>query len=620
MGSSQSTGKLIDPPDPRKGDPSKGLSISQSEGCDPCNLYVNPGISSSAVTITRDKDPASTKIVINPTIPFEFNFNGEKETVSRLELYHPSPIRIENVQHEAVLVLIGATKSSIYVPIVSGPTPTTLFVSRIATYMRNLTAAQPDKDTKEYEKVQVPTGKDWSLSDIFTKDDSFFTWTMHEWRKEPLQGREALEALRNGYLAYKWVPASTGDKRVIFMQNPITISDSDLRVIQELPMTDPSLPENSIQLDKLFYKAGPPKGCKTCVPIKPPKIDLQAPVSKPGGAGHLSPQTLINIVIGMITGVAGFVAIYFGLRWAISKFGDDFGNTFRGIGIFVYKLIYQFCVAIYQIFKDIFDDGTEKPNLKKESSKFSVINPMFNKKPIAEELPKESVSDLIDKEIPKRSSIIPEKESSIIPKSLTRRNEFEPTPVGQSILPEIKVPNLKKFIPDSESDFIPKSLTRRNPLPSARKMFPPMTRGKEPLAGLPTIEIPKLNKFIPSSDSEFIPKSLTRRNSLPSARSVFGPMKRGKAPIPALPRLPEVELPKISLPTLTPEPKKEEPKKELTDDEKLQKISSPFMRKQIKDIMRNRNLSFDEASTYQKTHGTSGFFRGGEKTRRRTFY
>jgi len=124
-----------------------------------------------------------------------------------------------------------------------------------------------------------------------------------------------------------------------------------------------------------------------------------------------------------------------------------------------------------------------------------------------------------------------------------------------------------------------------------------------------------LNKFIPSSDSEFIPKSLTRRNSLPSARSVFGPMKRGKAPIPALPRLPEVELPKFNLPTLTPEPKKE-----LTDDEKLQKISSPYMRKQIKDIMRNRNMSFDEASTYQKTHGTSGFFRGGEKTRRRTFY
>jgi len=44
------------------------------------------------------------------------------------------------------------------------------------------------------------------------------------------------------------------------------------------------------------------------------------------------------------------------------------------------------------------------------------------------------------------------------------------------------------------------------------------------------------------------------------------------------------------------------------------------MRKQIKDIMRNRNLSFDEASAYQKTHGASGFIRGGEKTRRRTFY
>jgi len=115
---------------------------------------------------------------------------------------------------------------------------------------------------------------------------------------------------------------------------------------------------------------------------------------------------------------------------------------------------------------------------------------------------------------------------------------------------------------------------------------------------------------------------LTRKNPLPSARSLFPPMNRGKAPIPALPRLPEVELPKISLPdftTKTPEPK-EEPKKELTDDEKLEKISSPYMRKQIKDIMRNRNLSFDEASAYQKTHGASGFIRGGEKTRRRTFY
>jgi hypothetical protein len=388
-------------------------------------------------------------------------------------------------------------------------------------------------------------------------------------------------------------------------------------------MTDPSLPENSLLLDKLFYKAGPPKGCKTCVPIKPPKIDLQAPISKPGGAGHLSPQTLINIVIGMITGVVGFVAVYFGLRWAISKFGDDFGKGINSVGIFIAVIIQKIIVAIYQIFKDIFDDSEGKPTLKKESSKFSVKNP------IAEELPKETVSDLIDKEIPKRSSVIPEKESPIIPKSLTRRNEFEPTPVGQSILPEIKIPSLKKFITDSESDIIPKSLTRRNPLPSARKMFPPITRGKEPLAGLPklpTIEMPKLNKFIPSSDSELIPKSLTRRNPLLSARSVFGPMKRGKAPIPALPRLPEVELPKFNLPTLTPEAKEEkkeekkEENKELTDDEKLQNNTNVYMRKQIKDIMRNRNMTYDQAAAYQKTHGTSGFFRGGEKTRRTFFY
>ena len=577
MGSSQSTQKQdIIPPDPRKGDPSKGLSISQSEGCDPCNLYVNPGISSSAVTITRESTNPS-KVVITPTIPFQFTFNGQSDSISRIELFHPSPIRIENVQHDAVIGFIGATKSSIYVPITSGPNPSTNFISPIAVYLQSLGSKLP---SGEYEKIDVPTGKNWSLSDIFKNDDSFFTWTMHDWQ-QVLDHEDA----NNRY--YKWVPTSSAGTRIIFMQNPMVIADSDLRAIQQFPITDPALPINSLQLDHTYYKAGPPKGCKTCVPIKPSGPDLRG-VVQTQGAGHLDAQTLINIFIGTITGVAGFIAVYFALRWALSKFGDDFGNTFKGVGIFIYKIIYQICVAIYQVFKDIFDDGTEKPTLKKESSNFSVINPMFNKKPIAEELPKESVSDLIDKEIPKR----------------------------------------KPFIPEEESEFIPKSLTRRNPLPSARKVFPPMNRGKEPIPALPrlpelpTIEMPKLNKFIPSSDSEFIPKSLTRRNSLPSARSLFSPMKRGKAPIPALPRLPEVELPKISLPDFTaktPEPK-EEPKKELTDDEKLEKISSSYIRKQIKDIMRNRNLSFDQAVAYQKTHGTSGFFRGGEKTRRRTFY
>lgn len=46
-----------------------------------------------------------TKLFIKPSIPFKIELNGKPHTISVMTLMHPSPIRMENVQHDAMLTL-----------------------------------------------------------------------------------------------------------------------------------------------------------------------------------------------------------------------------------------------------------------------------------------------------------------------------------------------------------------------------------------------------------------------------------------------------------------------------------------------------------------------------------
>ena len=147
-----------------------------------------------------------TKAKFIPSIPFQMAFAAKKAalekgkivykdvsesfTVTQMTLYHPSPIRIDSVQADAMLSLNDpsdtAAKYIVLIPLkaVNSGNPSTTFLSKIAPHLFNV--KEPRPDTGEYQESTIPTGADWSLDKLFTLSgdvgsssvkNGFFTWT-----------------------------------------------------------------------------------------------------------------------------------------------------------------------------------------------------------------------------------------------------------------------------------------------------------------------------------------------------------------------------------------------------------------------------------------------------------
>jgi hypothetical protein len=370
--------------DPRTGTYANGLSMApgSSEECDGCNIKIDPGISSSAVSITRDSVDTgrSSRLVIIPSIPFRMQYTDAATTepledkITRIEVYYPSPLRVENVQHDACIAFIGVgSDSHVFVPLVAGPNAKTKFISKLTPFLAPMTTGTGQKvssdgklidgpyfnsATGKFGKIDVPSGNDWSLSDIFSGNDSFFTWTPKGLKlSEPMvidakssptdaintnllnlvpeaskakifdyRGFNYFPKANTKYNFYRWDDDTNIKSRYIFMQNPITISASDLMTIQQLPITMPETVD--MKLSKVYHKAGAPApgSCSPQPPLSLPKLPLILQSVSGGGTGPLSSYSLTTIVIATISAVVGFVAIYMGVKWAMTNYGDLFKN------------------------------------------------------------------------------------------------------------------------------------------------------------------------------------------------------------------------------------------------------------------------------------------------------
>lgn len=182
---------------------------------------------------------SENKLTIIPNIPFELDYNGkDKIIVSKMTLFHPSPVRIENIQHDAVLTLNDPADNPAYVvmiPLVSSSfnTPSTAFLSRISSRFGE--AVIPNS-AQNYREVDVATGSDWSISNLFNMSgdgisvtDSFYTW--------------------------KGVSTSV---RYILMEKPAFISAGDLTTLRNLPPVNPEFAIDGIpqaNTDVLYRKS-----------------------------------------------------------------------------------------------------------------------------------------------------------------------------------------------------------------------------------------------------------------------------------------------------------------------------------------------------------------------------
>jgi len=170
----------------------------------------------------------------------------EEITISMLTMYHPSPLRIENVQHDAVLSLNDPSdptaKTIILIPLKASNTgdESVDFFNKIAKHLTTIT--QPDSVTGLYPETDIPTGNDWNIKNVFWLDepgsdniskvtDAFYTWMGAGSYTRTELSRSATE------IRYGWKPDGA-QIRYFMLQTPVSISTTDLSFLtRSLPPT-----------------------------------------------------------------------------------------------------------------------------------------------------------------------------------------------------------------------------------------------------------------------------------------------------------------------------------------------------------------------------------------------
>jgi hypothetical protein len=313
-----------------------------------------------------------TKAFIKPSIPFEIEFNSKPHKISVLTLMHPSPIRMENIQHDAMLTLGDPSEGNndglvILVPLVGSLTPgdSGAFIAKIARYMSGILT--PNPATGQYEAVDIPTGSDWKLSSIFpgapgeggktfVKYPGYYVWSgqppleLTFDRKEVNNAKVGIWGLPDTDF-YSWKPKGVAGIRYVMLSEPVQVSSMDLQTILMLPPTPITEAVSPIVKSTLTYRRagsiGPNGTWVSECPARLPSLTNffggtresmtdQCDPFAPGSFPSTAPTTssLVTIAIALVSTLGVFLAIYFAVklwtqlkpgRWIADK-GEWFGN------------------------------------------------------------------------------------------------------------------------------------------------------------------------------------------------------------------------------------------------------------------------------------------------------
>lgn len=314
-----------------------------------------------------------TKAFIKPSIPFQVEFNSKSHTINVLTLMHPSPVRVENIQHDAMLTLGDPGEGNndglvILVPLVGSLTAgaSGAFIAKITRYMTGILT--PNPATGQYESIDIPTGSDWKLSSIFpgapgeggktfVKSPGYYVWS----GQPPLdlafdRTISNFSFINRWFMApdtnlFSWKPNGKPGVRYIMLSEPVQVSSMDLQTIMMLPSTPITEAISPMVKSTLSYRRagsiGPDGKWVTECPARPPSLtnffggtkesfeDTCDPFA-PGGFPSTAPDTnsLVTLVIGLVGALGVFLAIYFAVklwtqmkpgRWVADK-GEWFGN------------------------------------------------------------------------------------------------------------------------------------------------------------------------------------------------------------------------------------------------------------------------------------------------------
>jgi hypothetical protein len=323
------------------------------------------------MTIREMSDSGSyssvTKLFIKPAIPFEVEFNGKPHKITVMTLLHPSPIRMENIQHDAMLTLGDPGKGNndglvVLIPlqgaIVAGPSGA--FLNKVVRYLTGV--LQPDPATGDYKTIDAPTGNDWDLSKMFpgtpgeggktfVTNVGYYVWSGYpplELRKEgdPTSSTARLWwqwASNTWYLRepgvqrYAWQPSGTAPVRYVMLSKPALVSSMDLQTIRMLPVTPVTEAVAPILKHTLSYRKAdscpaplPSAGAITDLFSRPVREGLEnqcdpfAPGNFPAPDGQ---SGFVQVAIAILTTLGVGLAIYLAvLFFTKTKWGQWVAN------------------------------------------------------------------------------------------------------------------------------------------------------------------------------------------------------------------------------------------------------------------------------------------------------
>lgn len=290
---------------------------------------------------------ASTKARFTPSIPFKMTYGGQQVSIRTMTLYHPCPLRVDDIQADAVLSLndpsFGNPNLVILVPLVGRDTGglSSKFLSKIAPEIVAVSSVNPA--TGEYITRDIPTGANWSLAKLFGVSDKKGGITdvpngHYMWSGMPPLERK--RTLNGNTINFTWEPGTQGAPTYIMLDVPVVIASNDLASItQRLPITPPLDAIHAVLYNPadplnrgIVHKQGPPitaEECSTNALYREmfTNADLNGVTNESCDAWETWAQTrsnaddLIAILLGVILTIAAAIGAYIALI-AVSKYYD----------------------------------------------------------------------------------------------------------------------------------------------------------------------------------------------------------------------------------------------------------------------------------------------------------
>jgi hypothetical protein len=319
-----------------------------------------------------------TKLTIVPSVPFSYTFNGAAVSVKMMTLYYPCPVRVENVQYDAVLSLGDPSETDsnfvLLVPVRAVANPnyaSDQFFSKIATYIPGILHPKPDAS---FDPVNVPTGSDWNISSILpvtgnAEGQPEVAGALYAWRGVPRKSL-IVSSSTDTNTRYGWTDLSMGltpqqrrsipaSRQYIMLAEPIQVGSATISAIQALPVTPPEQAIDGVPSKGVFYKS------VICASKKEKKTQSSSsnqehfdngencdPFSTAPTPPPVDSDLLFNVIMGMLGAIAIFVGVYF----AVSYAGGPGANVVKSFGEYLaraYVMIKKTTAPIQKEFKAV---------------------------------------------------------------------------------------------------------------------------------------------------------------------------------------------------------------------------------------------------------------------------